>query len=265
MCACVQVLVQHFSMQHPALKNVVLPRGIEGNSRRWLARHSDVFELSPLDKDGQSTVRIKQGADAIIEARKQQQQLQQGAAGAKPPEAIEREAVDVLVGMLRKLGGGQVISVLVQYFSMEHPALKNEVMPRGMAGGPRRWFQEVRTNHGSGQRQAAAALSLRTYASARHFVPPDLFVPPACIVLCSAHLIGVARGHLRRGPAGSGWPDASWSPEPPAKQAWLRLNPRDTAPSLPPSFSPRPSIFGVVAGRRKPVASAACRALAELS
>jgi hypothetical protein len=74
----VSVLVQHFSMQHPALKNVVLPRGIEGNSRRWLARHSDVFELSPLDKDGQSTVRIKQGADAIIEARKQQ-------AGTKPP------------------------------------------------------------------------------------------------------------------------------------------------------------------------------------
>ena len=25
---------------------------------------------------------------------------------------------------------------------MESPALKNEVMPRGMAGGPRRWFQE---------------------------------------------------------------------------------------------------------------------------
>ena len=125
-------------MQHPALKNVVLPRGIEGNSRRWLARHSDVFELSALDKDGQSTVRIKQGADKIIEARKQQQ-----LAGAKPPEAVEREAVDVLVGMLRKLGGDQVISVLVQYFSMEHPTLKNEVMPRGMAGGPRRWFQEV--------------------------------------------------------------------------------------------------------------------------
>lgn len=134
------MLVQHFSMQHPALKNVVLPRGIEGNSRRWLARHSDVFELSALDKDGQSTVRIKQGADKIIEARKQQQ-----LAGAKPPEAVEREAVDVLVGMLRKLGGDQVISVLVQYFSMENPTLKNEVMPRGMAGGPRRWFQEVRT------------------------------------------------------------------------------------------------------------------------
>ena len=75
--------------------------------------------------------------------------------------------MDVLVGMLRKLGGDQVISgatttaavslsqnrdrladaaglcaVLVQYFSMESPALKNEVMPRGMAGGPRRWFQE---------------------------------------------------------------------------------------------------------------------------
>ena len=64
----VSVLVQHFSMQHPALKNVVLPRGIEGNSRRWLARHADVFELSPLDKDGQSTVSMKQGADAIIEA-----------------------------------------------------------------------------------------------------------------------------------------------------------------------------------------------------
>ena len=62
------MLVQHFSMQHPALKNVVLPRGIEGNSRRWLARHADVFELSPLDKDGQSTVSMKQGADAIIEA-----------------------------------------------------------------------------------------------------------------------------------------------------------------------------------------------------
>lgn len=133
------MLVQHFSMQHPALKNVVLPRGIEGNSRRWLARHSDVFELSALDKDGQSTVRIKQGADKIIEARKQQQ-----LAGAKPPEAVEREAVDVLVGMLRKLGGDQVISVLVQYFSMENPTLKSEVMPRGMAGGPRRWFQEVR-------------------------------------------------------------------------------------------------------------------------
>lgn len=139
-CDVRQVLVQHFSMQHPALKNVVLPRGIEGNSRRWLAKHSDVFELSALDKDGQSTVRIKQGADKIIEARKQQQLK-----GAKPPEAVEREAVDVLVGMLRKLGGDQVISVLVQYFSMEHPTLKNEVMPRGMAGGPRRWFQEVCT------------------------------------------------------------------------------------------------------------------------
>jgi DNA-nicking Smr family endonuclease len=131
----VSVLVQHFSMQHPALKNVVLPRGIEGNSRRWIAKHSDVFQLGALDKDGQSVVRIQEGADAIIASRAAK-------AGKKPPEAVEREAVDVLVGMLRTLGGDQVISVLVQYFSMEHPELKNDVMPRGMAGGPRRWFQE---------------------------------------------------------------------------------------------------------------------------
>jgi hypothetical protein len=217
--------VQHFSMQHPALKNVVLPRGIEGNSRRWLARHSDVFELSALDKDGQSTVRIKQGADKIIEARKQQQ-----LAGGKPADAVGRQAVDVLVGLLRKLGGDQVISVLVQYFSMEHPTLKNEVMPRGMAGGPRRWFQEVRMR-ARAQRATLVSAATCSFLS----TPTSLSLPQACchcvrfrsslLSLRSFRFVpSAACGYLCRGAARQGRPDPSWTAKPLTEQAWLRLS-----------------------------------------
>ncbi len=220
--------MQHFSMQHPALKNVVLPRGIEGNSRRWLARHSDVFELSALDKDGQSTVRIKQGADKIIEARKQQQ-----LAGGKPADAVGRQAVDVLVGMLRKLGGDQVISVLVQYFSMEHPTLKNEVMPRGMAGGPRRWFQEVRMR-ARAQRATyqlwCQQLPAHSCQHRRLFSCPKLVATVFVSAQACCHCVrfrfvpSAACGYLCRGAARQGRPDPSWTAKPLTEQAWLRLS-----------------------------------------
>ena len=49
------------------------------------------------------------------------------------------ESVVTDVHMLRKSGGEQVVSVLVQYFAEANPVLKNAVLPRGAVGGPRKW------------------------------------------------------------------------------------------------------------------------------
>eukprot|EP01050_Picozoa_sp_SAG11_P008470 SAG11_NODE_749_length_7363_cov_12.270099_5_plen_669_part_01 len=63
-----------------------------------------------------------------------------GGGGFGASENEEHAAVETLTAMLRKSGGEQVVSVLVQYFAEANPQLKNAVLPRGAVGGPRKWF-----------------------------------------------------------------------------------------------------------------------------
>jgi hypothetical protein len=46
-------------MEHPQLKDFVMPRGMPGGPRRWFQKHSDVFMVGQPDRDGQTMVGLQ--------------------------------------------------------------------------------------------------------------------------------------------------------------------------------------------------------------
>ena len=93
----VSVLVQHFAETHAALKSAVLPRAAVGGPRKWFLKHSDYFQLGAPDNYGQSIVRLKQVPSAAP-----------APSAGSASQSEEREAVAILLEMLRKAGGKQV-------------------------------------------------------------------------------------------------------------------------------------------------------------
>ena len=84
---------------HTPLRRAPPPSIVRG----FLPAHSVHIANRPLIPPPCPAILLWNSVQRFFAQRKQQ-------SGAKPPEAVEREAVDVLVGMLRKLGGDQVIS-----------------------------------------------------------------------------------------------------------------------------------------------------------
>lgn len=53
------MLVQYFSLEHPKLKEAVMPRGMPGGPRRWFQQHPEVFNVGQPDRDGQTMVGLQ--------------------------------------------------------------------------------------------------------------------------------------------------------------------------------------------------------------